>query len=184
MHSPFCRVALAPLLAGFLLGCSTGSSPPFHAPYFTARDGGFSYRIPAGWYDASADSQSAGHAVWLLRDDYGATIAVNELYVDSAARSVLRDDGMSQLATLSMMLAAAGNPYTLEQAPQTSRINGKVSCTYQLTTSPGNDALRVVLVDTGRKVYMVTALVPGETMGAVRNHVFDVQEEFLNTVRW
>lgn len=184
MRSPSRLVTVALLLAVFRVGCSTTSIPAFHAPYFQSRDGGFSYRIPAGWYDASADSQSTGHAVWLLRNDYGATIAVNELHVDSAARGVLRDGGITQLATLSMTLAAAGKAYVLGQAPQTSHVNGRVSCVYQLVTTPASDVLRVVLVDTGRKVYMVTALVPAETKVTARDDVFSVQEAFLNSVRW
>ena len=177
-------VYLALVLAVFCAGCSTASLPVLSPAYTPSRDGGFQYRVPAGWYDATADSQAVGHAVWLLRDDYGATIAVSDLHLDREAREFLKEGGMTRLAALSMTLAAAGNAYTIDRVPAISRINGKPSCEYQLVTSPGSDLLRVVLVDAGNRVYMVTALVPGGSRSAARDDVFAVEEAFLNTLRW
>jgi len=184
MLRPISPVLIALVLTGLCAGCSTVSSPSLSSTYIHSRDGGFQYRIPAGWYDASADSQSTGHAVWLLRDDYGATIAVNDMHLDPEAHEILREEGISGLATLSMTLAAAGNAYAVDRPPEVSRVNGKPSCAYQLVTSPGNDLLRVVLVDAGSKVYMVTALAPGGSHNGAREDVFAVEEAFLNTLRW
>lgn len=174
------------MMAGLGTGCASTSypTPVFHTPYFASRDSVFQYRLPAGWFDATADSQASGHAVWLLRNDYTASIAVTEVHLDPDAREDLRAGGIMHLATLSMALAAGGKPYVLQQSPEAIKINGRPSCIYQLMASPANDILRVVLMDAGERVYMTTALVSGETKRGVRSEVFAVEDAFLGSLRW
>ena len=79
MHSP--RLLLLLCSALLLSGCAGSSRVApgiLHHPYATSRDGGLRYRLPAGWFDVTADPQSAGHALLLIRNDYRATIVVDE----------------------------------------------------------------------------------------------------------
>jgi hypothetical protein len=175
------------IAAGLCAGCSSSPSVTtltLHSPYFSSRDGNLQYRLPAGWFDATADSQAAGQVIWLLRNDYAATIAVSEIHLDAGARDAIRSDGVMHLAQLSMALASGGASYAITQQPEELRVNGNLSCVYALTTTPANDRLRVVLLDTGERVYMVTALVPEETKRGGQSEVFIVQDAFVGSLRW
>ncbi len=187
MLRPGTAVVLFLLLLGLAGGCarapySTTSTLTSRA--FLSRDGMLRYRLPAGWFDATADSQAVGHEVLLLRSDYAATIAVNEIRVDAQARRQLERGGLLQLAQLTMALAAGGTPVTLQQTPELFVLNGRQFCAYELVISGARDLLRVVLFDTGTKVYAVHALVPGEKARESAEDVFAVQQDFLNGLRW
>ncbi len=170
-----------------IAGCATAppaSNVVLNTPYASSRDGALRYRLPAGWFDATADTQGAGHVIWLLRNDYAATIAVNEIHLDGAAREALRSGGVIRLANLSMALAAGGSSYTVVQQPEEMQVNGRPLSVCALTTTPANDILRVVLVDTGGKVYSITALVPGETKRGDQSEIFSVQDALVGSLRW
>lgn len=189
MHTPrWLRAAVPPvmLVATFCTGCSSSSTTSviLHPPYFTSRDGFLQYRLPAGWFDATADSQSTGQTIWLLRNDYSSTIAASEVHVDPDAREDLHVAGIMHLARLTMAMAAGGKPYILERPPESVMINGVQGCRYEMTTPSTNDVLRVIVVDTGTRIYMVTALLSGEAKHGLRDEVFPVQDAFLNSLRW
>ena len=174
-------------VAALWTGCSglPSVSPSLLQPAASvARDGAFHYRVPIGWVDATADSQAVGHAVWLLRNDYGATIAVSEIHLDADARNTLRAEGIMHLARLTMVLAAGAASYTVNQQPEPMQLNGRDACVFALTTLPAHDRLRAIVVDSGGKVYMITALVPPETERGVQNGVFAVQDAFASGIRW
>ncbi len=177
------------VLAGLWAGCSgvpsvSVSTSLLQPSANLSRDGSFRYRVPVGWVDATADSQAAGHVVWLLRNDYGATIAVSEVHLDADARATMKTEGILQLARMSMVLAAGGTSYTVNQEPEQTQINGRSACMFAITTSASNDRLRGILVESGGRVYMITALVPGETQRGVQNDVFTVQDAFAAGIRW
>ena len=187
MLRPGTAVGVFLLLLGLAGGCA---SPPYSSTstvsprVLVSRDGMLRYRLPMGWFDATADSQAVGHEVLLLRSDYAATIAVNEIRVDAQARRQIERGGLMQLAQLTMALAAGGTPVTLQQSPELFVLNGRQFCAYELVISGARDLLRVVLFDTGTKVYAVHALVPGEKSGATAEEVFTAQQDFLNDLRW
>src|SRR5512140_303928 len=178
-------IILVCIVAG-LAGCA-GSTPPsalLRSAYLTARDGLLQYRCPIGWFDATADSQAAGHLVWLLRNDYSATIAVQELHMGPGAWEEIRTGGIMHLADVTMALAAGGKPYLVERRPEPLSMNGWRGCTYELTTSSGGDILRVTLVDGGKSLYMVTALGSGDTQRGQRDALRSAQDAFLSSLRW
>ena len=184
---PGATVGLFLLLLGMACGCSR---PPYSSTstttsrVFVSRDGMLHYRLPIGWFDATADSQAVGHEVLLLRSDYAATIAVNEIRVDAQARRQLERGGLLQLAQLTMGLAGGGTPVVLQQSPELFVLNGRQFCAYELIISGARDVLRVVLFDTGTKVYAVHALVPGDKARNTADDVFAVQQDFLDGLRW
>jgi hypothetical protein len=186
MRQLFPAVLLLVLVAGFWTGCSSSSSATvaLQLPSFTSRDGLVNYRIPVGWFNAIADSQSSGQTIWLLRNDYSATIAVSEVHVDYDAREDLQVAGIMHLAQLTMGLAAGGKPYVLQRQPEGVMIGGTPGCAYEIVIPQVNDVLRVIVVDTGVRVYMVTALVSGEAGHGLRDEVFAAQDAFLSGLTW
>ena len=174
------------LLALLLLGCSTGtklSSTLLHPSYSFSRDGGLQYRLPAGWFDASADSQAVGHAVLLIRNDYGATIAIDEVYLDASARGQLHQGGLVQIAQLMMSLSSWDHGSVLTDPPRAITLNGQDLCRYRMVATTSQDSLQVTLLDTGEKVYAVSVLLSGKGVG--RDGVFGVlQDSFVGSLRW
>ncbi len=177
------------LLAGialFLAGCAPtreASAPGRSASSVLSRDGGFSYRIPPGWFDASADSQARGHTTLLIRNDYAATIAVDEVRLDGAARSELRQNGLIPVAQLLLSLSSWDRDAILTMAPRLVSLDDRQACRYGLASPNGEDVVEVTLVESGDRLYTVRVLVSGKRGGA-EEVLRTVQEEFLGTVRW
>jgi len=121
--------------------------------------------------------------VLLIRNDYGATIAVDEVYLDANARGQLQQGGLMQIAQLMMSLTSWDNGTILTDPPRALTLNGQKFCRYRMAAAASQDSLQVTLLDTGKKVYAVSVLLSGK--GAGRDGVFDVlQDSFVSSLRW
>jgi len=174
------------LLASLLLAAGCGAPPPSRPPlstaYSIARDGYLHYRVPAGWFDVTADSQAHGNAIWLLRSDYAATITVNEIRIDSVAREEIRHQGLIPLARLTMFLSSKDKGALLQRPPEEFQMQGHACCSYELFVPSTGDILRTILLDSGEKVYSVSALRTGGANKAA--DLAAVQMEFLEALKW
>ncbi len=169
-----------------LAGCAPmreAAAPARSPSYVVARDGGFSYRIPTGWFDVSADSQAHGHAALLIRNDYEATIAVDEVRLDAAARSELRRNGLVPVARLLLSLSSWDHSAILTMAPRMITVGDREGCRYGLASGNDDDTVEVTLVESGERLYTVRVLVSGSKDRAGES-LRAVQEEFLGTLRW
>jgi len=169
-----------------LSGCGTGreAAPfPSSSSYITAHDGGFSYLVPQGWFDASVDSQARGHALLLIRNDYGATIAVDEVRLNEAARSELRQHGLLSAAQLLLSLTSWEQHAVLTTAPRIVDLGDRQGCRYSMVSGNAEDTLDVTVVETGGRLFAVNVLVSGKG-AAGRGDVESVREMFLGAVRW
>jgi hypothetical protein len=180
------RVAV--ILLALLSGCAPSSrvgTSVLQPSYAVSRDGQLQYRLPVGWFDATADTQAVGHAVWLMRSDYGATLAVDEVRLDSGARKLVSgsDGGLLQLAQLVISLTAGDRGAVLIEAPVAVSLNSRTVCRYTMLVSDTRDTLHVTLVDTGRNIYTVTTLRSEKHLGQdVPLGV--VAENFVAALRW
>jgi len=176
----------APLLALLIAGCSTGTriSPTALPPSsYTSRDGGLQYQLPSGWFDATADSQATGHVVLLIRNDYGATIAVDKVHLDANAREQLHQGGLLEVAQVLMSLSSWDRGTVLMRTPRLLTLDDKEVCRYIMTVTATQDQLQVTLLDTGRNVYAVNVLLSGKV--AVRDGELDaLQDNFIGSLRW
>ena len=174
---------------GFLLlflllpGCGAPPASLLHAPYFPSRDGALRYRLPAGWFDATNDSQAVGNSIWLLREDYGATISVSEVHMDDDARRELNGGGLLGVARLSMGLAAGGKAVVVQKAPQLFTMNGNDYVSYEYLVPASGDEIRVVVLSANGRFFMVTALSTRDKRSG-GNDVFAVEQEFVAMLRW
>lgn len=174
-------------LTGTLLlgGCSTGPRTTplrFQEDYRLSRDGALGYRLPAGWFDVTADSQATGRAIWLVRNDYGASITVEEVYLMARAEGELGEEPLLHLAQLTLPLVAGARLARVETQPEVFRLNGREYCAYELVTRDRSEYLRVVLFKARRRVYAVTFYRDGTEVAAAG--IGAVQEPFLRTLRW
>ncbi len=174
------------LLITALLWPGCGAPPPapprLSPSYNISRDGFLHYRIPIGWYDVTADSQSHGNAIWLLRNDYTATITVNEIRIDQSARSELAQQGLSTLARLTMFLSSKDKGALLQKPPEDFMLHDRRCCSYELVMPGNGDILRTVLYDVGGKVYAVAALRGGNAKDAAE--LGAVQMAFVEGLKW
>jgi hypothetical protein len=179
----FARFRCGLLLALLLAGCTTSrfSTSLLHPPYTTSPDGLLHYRLPLGWFDASSDSQATGHAVLLIRNDYGATIAVDEVYLDSAARILLHREGLFQAAQLMLSLTSWERGTVLTIPPHRIWLNGLECYRYTMEVTATHDTLDVTLLNAGEKVYAVSGLLSPRGTGGFFERL---QDSFITTLRW
>jgi hypothetical protein len=179
---------LVAVLLALLSGCAPSSrlgTNVLQPSYAVSRDGQLQYRLPVGWFDATADTQAVGHAVWLMRSDYGATLAVDEVRLDAGARQLVSggDGGLLQLAQLVISLTAGDRGAVLIDAPVAVTLNSRTVCRYTLLVSDSKDTLHVILVDTGRNTYTVTALRSEKHQGQ-DIPLGVVADNFVAALRW
>jgi hypothetical protein len=174
------------LILGGVEGCSTtrpSSEVPTPASYLSSRNGLIFYRLPAGWFDATADFQSSRILLWLMRNDYAGSIVIKEVTLDAAAREGMERHRLLRLAQLTMSLATASTGATVVREPDVMKLNGKLVCSYETMTSE-HDTTRVLLLDTGSRVLEVRALAEGRSAEASAADIFSTQETLVKELRW
>ena len=176
------------LLTLLLVGCS---SPPVATRFsflpgsFPSRNSSLQYRVPAGWFDATADSQAAGHLIWVLRNDYGASLTIDRIHLDSSARRVFDDDdNLLTLASLIAPLTERDRPGVVQQMPKVFELDGRAYCGYEMESPDDGDILRVILFNTGEEVYAATLFMASRLPAASREDLHALQEAFLSALRW
>ena len=168
------------------VGCASTphvAEVPLSPSYFFSREGLLRYKIPVGWFDATRDSQSVGFEIWLMKNDYAATINVKKISIDEETRRVIDREGLARVAGLTLTLAGATSG-TILQPPESLVVNGKELYTYILVNPASNDTTRVVLIDSGENVFEVIGLVPGNQHRVLSDEVFSTQESFVKSLRW
>jgi hypothetical protein len=181
------RLALGIAAVLSAAGCGsvapTTAPPLLHQPYFLARDGAVRYRLPAGWFDATAESQGTDRAVFLVRGDYSGTLTMHEVHVDPAARRDLSEVGLLQIARMTASLESGSTSAMIVREPEIIRMNGREGCAYEVEYSSG-DRVRTVLVDTGERLYAVAALVNSAAPAGARRDIYATQQAFVAALRW
>ena len=94
------------LIIGFLLASCAATLPyaidyPLTDQYFHSRDNIFYGRVPTGWFSATDDTLGESLTVWLLKEDFSATITVREIKLDSLSRKQVDNEGLALLASMS-----------------------------------------------------------------------------------
>jgi hypothetical protein len=171
----------------FWAGCSSapeGSRDTPEPAVHRSRDGQLQYVTPPGWFDASADSQAAGHEVWIIRNDYGGTLTIDEVRFDAAARAAVRDGGLELLAQLLMTLPSGDRPVSRLSGPETFERDGKVFCGYEVEVYETRDLVRVLLFRAGDRVYSSTLVVPAAVRDRGSEQLREAQTAFLGAVAW
>lgn len=179
----------AAFLIGFLFFLPGCASPPYSTeslptvPLVTSRDGRLRYAVPTGWFDATANAKAPRSAIWIVRNDYCASIAVNAMEVDAVTHGEINRDGLFRIAQLSMQLNTNVRSAVVLQAPKVNRSSGRDYCVYEIEEPATRDRMRIVLFYTGEGVYEVTALQTGGDR-PTSQEVFSVQDRFLARLQW
>jgi len=182
-----CVVVLLLALVSIFPGCSTAptsrETSTIPLSYATSRNGLLYYRLPDGWFDATTDAKSAGSVVWLMRDDYAASIVIDEIMLDAPAREAVRHEGLLRLAQLTMSLSSKNGDAVVVAPPDIVTINARNVCVYEMVTA-SKDRERVILVDADEHVYEVRALAEGTQQDVSAEDIFSVQQDLVKSLRW
>lgn len=184
--TPRCVVpARSFLAAGACLILGACASPPYSSDLplesdeRVSRDAAVRYRVPAGWMDAGGESTDARRVVWLVRSDYTASIAVQEIVLDSVAGAVVARGDVCVLAGLVRDAGGEGGA-----PPEAFTLDGRRYCAWEGTGGGGAKAVRVVVFVAGTRSYEVRAV--GRAGGTRRGaeEVFQAQQKLLESLRW
>jgi hypothetical protein len=179
-------IVFACLLPLLIASCS--APPPQResvdaVPYFSSRDSVFRYRVPPGWFDATADAGQSNRVVLVVRGDYAGTISIREVYLDDAVRKGLNHGGLLSIARLTASLEAASKRGMLVSEPRVYDLKGAEACSYELDER-GEDRVRTILLKVSGALYAVTALASLSLPESTRRQVFSSHDEFVGSLRW
>jgi hypothetical protein len=156
----------------------------FTQEFFSSRDGNLRFRAPVGWLNATNDAPLSTNLVWLVRNDYAATLGVREVVIDAETRREVNQTGLGRVAELTLALASGEKGLTVVMQPVVSALRGVNVCTYEYASGHPTDLIRVVLVDTGSKVYEVSMLMTNKVDKNNIPEMVSLQEAFVQYVLW
>jgi hypothetical protein len=174
----------------FLAGCS---SVPYEANYpmtdevVKSLNEDVQIRVPKGWFATTDESNAPNLLVWLVREDYGATMAISEIKADAMTRKQLERRGLEALANVSFALKSerAKGKTEIVTKPREFKVGERKVCSYEYSTDGRKTIIRVVVFDTGKHFYDF-AVVPSEKEGVKTDpkSLFIIQQSVLNSMQW
>lgn len=145
-----------------------------------ARD--IAIRCPAGWMETVDARNAPSIVLWIVEENYRASISFVPLQMDPVLYKTLRKDGLPSIAKISLSLkrANAHDSVRVLQQPETFLLNGREYIAYEYSADGGNTTVRVVVFDTGKQ-YMECALLPATTpvSSDENRRLFSVQQSVL-----
>ena len=154
----------------------------FTQEYRTSRNGRLHYKLPADWLNATNDSLSSHSTIWLVRNDFAATLSVKEVIIDVETRHELQQTGLKRIAELMLALVSGERGVSVVNSPQLVSLGNTTGCTYEYMTGHPSDRVHVVLIDTGTNAYEVS-MVMTEKAGSTADLVA-LQEAFVRSLAW
>lgn len=168
-------------------GCSSpphSSDVSFTAPVLVSKDGKLRYRVPRGWFDATAHPKAPPSGIWVVRNDFAASLTISRVEIDVLTQRELSDGGLLRVGELTMELATSSRLARVVEAPVIVHAGDREYCLYEIEEAATHDVLRVVLFASGEGVYEVKALASGGMSADERRNVSAVQRGFLQQLRW
>ncbi|MFI5252911.1 MAG: hypothetical protein ACHQQQ_10840 [Bacteroidota bacterium] len=179
------RPLLSSVFLIFLLSsCSTTYLPySYHYPLrreaFLSRDSSFAGLIPEGWFYSSEDTLAPSAIAWIVKDDFSATLSVQELHLDQLTKTRVDKEGLELLANIS--LSSQDESHSVlndEHKPRKFKMRGREFCGYELTGQ--NLSKRVVVFSVNGRYYECIAMpVKGAPQHEEISNMFTAQQAFL-----
>lgn len=192
LYSPLLRllfpVVCILIFLQFLWGCrgpSESSRVTSASSEFVSTDGNLRYRSLPGWFRADADSTNGRHAIWLVRNDYAASLVVERLHLDTAAMREVRRNGLEPLVALLVPLVTGEKAAPLRGRPKPFRVGEGKAWLCEFMTGTEGETLRVTILDAGGTLYAVRLLSSaGAGKTAKQNDLVRDEQFFLSGLRW
>ncbi|MHB8930650.1 MAG: hypothetical protein ACYC5R_08650 [Melioribacteraceae bacterium] len=138
-----------------------------------------SIRIPQGWFSAE-DNENNLIDLWLIKDDYSATLNFVALNLDSATVKEIRGDEMNNLVKLSELFRKAKYGKTVQKFSNQEifEINKKQFAAYEYADD-SKRLIRVVVFSYGAKYYELSAI-PIKTQNL--QELYKIQNSVLSSI--
>lgn len=192
------RGLLPALLALLLAACSSApdtdageEGPSFYRyaanaemsdAYVSSSDGALRVLTPHGWRKAVDRQQAPAIVLWLLREDYSASISFLPMQMDPGLYLTLKKDGIEAVAKVSLSLKqrTADDSVRVVQPVEQFRVGGRVCAAYEYRLGSTAPLIRVVVFDSGSR-FVECALYPAspEITPAENRRLFEVQQSVL-----
>jgi len=182
--SAFYIFVLFPFL---IIGCSSSLSSlydsnfPLTSEVAKAKTSQLSVKVPQGWFTAE-DNENKLIDLWLVKDDYSATLNFVALNVDSLTMKEIQSDEIKSVVEFSKAFKKAkyGKTFGGFVNQETFEINKKKFSAYEyLDDSKRN--IRVVVFKSGNKFYELTAI-PVKTQNP--QELYKVQNSVLSSINY
>ena len=117
-------------------------------------------RCPKGWIETMDLKNAPQIALWLVKEDYSASISFTPIAMDPALYATLKKDGLRSVAKVSLNLKKGYSQDSLRVIQETEyfRLNTRDFAAYEYSAG-GTDVVRVVVFDTGSR-FMECAVLP------------------------
>jgi hypothetical protein len=150
--------------------------------YLGARDGSIGVLRPEGWLLASDEAEAPSIVLWLVNEEYTASLSFVHMQMDPALYETLRKDGIEAVAKVSLGLKQRGadDAVHIVQPVELFRIGGRICAAYEYRTGTAEALIRVVVFDTGSRFTECTMFPASNTITPAGNRkLFEVQQSVL-----
>ncbi|MCB2204905.1 hypothetical protein KQI65_09145 [bacterium] len=150
--------------------------------YVSSEDGSLRVLRPEGWSKTSDAKNAPSILLWLVRDDYSASISFTPLQMDPALYQTLKKDGIEAVAKVSLSLKErnAEDSVTVVQPVELFKVGDRISAAYEYRVGAAQPVVRVVVFDSGSR-YLECTLYPAtvSVTPAENRRLFEVQQTVL-----
>jgi len=154
---------------------------PLSSETFRSRDGLFTGRVPQGWVFSSEDTLAPALAAWLVRDDFSAALALEEIHLDQLSSRRVDKEGLILLAQMSLMFQQGSSAAEFTVSPKEFKIRGREFCGYEI--GAGGEQKRIVVFVSGGKFYECKAVpLKGSWSGEDLIRLFSAQQVLLSSL--
>ena len=170
----------------FIQSCSGISSIynfnyPLTSETAKAKSSELSVKIPKGW-SAIEDNDCKCTDLWLVKDDYSATLNFVTLNLDSSTTNDIRNDEINSLVQFSKAFVQAkyGNEFKGFTNEELFEINKNKFAAYQYIDEKIRN-IRVIILKSGKKYYELSAI-PVKTKNLTE--LFNTQNTILTSIKY
>ena len=174
---PLYDFAMLLVLIATMIGCSGAPAPPdkrLTEPNYRYLPSGdlssqtistvakdFSVRIPNHWIEMIDDKNAPNLLLWIMKEDYSASISFSPVVMDPALYKALLRDGLKSVAnvSLSMKKDRVKNAFQLIVPMEKFSIQEKEFYAYEYSHDGGKTITRVVVFDSGQR-FIECAMLP------------------------
>ena len=150
--------------------------------YVSSQDGRLRVLRPEGWRKTSDPKNAPSILLWLVREDYAASISFTPLQMDPALYETLRKEGMASVAKVSLSLKErnAEDSIAVVQPVELFKVGDRICAGYEYRAGSAEPVIRVVVFDSGSG-FMECVMYPASVSvtPAENRRLFEVQQSVL-----
>ena len=143
---------------------------------------GLAVLCPKGWKETVDQKNAPNIVLWMVREDYTASISFIPVKMDPGLYNTLRKDGVAAVTKVSLGLKKdqAKGAVTILQPPERFMLKNREYGAYEYSIDSGRTSIRVVVFDTGRQ-FMECDMLPAtpDITPAENRRLFETQQSVL-----